>query len=342
VGTHPEYRRRGLVRAQLEFVHGWSAARGELLQAITGIRWYYRQFGYELGGLDLGGGRTGYRPHVPKLGEGTPEPYRIRPAMGPDLPFIARVYERRAGRDRVVCERDEATWRYELDGRTPGSDAKWQLCVVESAEGQPVGYLAHPERLWNGEIGVREYELDGGVSWAAVTPSVIRYLGARGEEYAARSGTEFSAFSFWLGGEHPAYEAAADRLPADHPPYAWYLRVADVPGFLRHVAPALEARLAESLVAGHTGELKVSFYRDGLRLVFERGRLAEAEAWMPTPEDGGTAAFPGLTFLQLLFGYRSLRELRYAFADCWVRGDETRALLEALFPKQASHVWPLA
>ncbi|MGW8249740.1 MAG: GNAT family N-acetyltransferase, partial [Anaerolineales bacterium] len=48
VGTRPEYRNRGLVRAQFETVHRWSAERGELLQAITGIPYYYRLFGYEM------------------------------------------------------------------------------------------------------------------------------------------------------------------------------------------------------------------------------------------------------------------------------------------------------
>ena len=37
VGTLPQYRGRGLVRAQFEVIHHWSANRGEKLQAITGI-----------------------------------------------------------------------------------------------------------------------------------------------------------------------------------------------------------------------------------------------------------------------------------------------------------------
>ena len=58
VGTLPEYRRRGLVRRQMEVVHAWSAARGHLAQAITRIPFYYRQFGYDMA-LGLGGGRAG-------------------------------------------------------------------------------------------------------------------------------------------------------------------------------------------------------------------------------------------------------------------------------------------
>jgi hypothetical protein len=46
---------------------------------------------------------------------------------------------------------------------------------------------------------------------------------------------------------------------------------------------------------------------------------------------------PDLTFLQLLFGYRSLGELDHARADCYVRNEEAAVLLNILFPKQ--HSW---
>jgi hypothetical protein len=60
VGTALEYRNRGLVRAQFEVIHQWSRARGEILQGITGIPYYYRIFGYEMA-LSLGGGRAGFK-----------------------------------------------------------------------------------------------------------------------------------------------------------------------------------------------------------------------------------------------------------------------------------------
>jgi hypothetical protein len=92
VGTRPDYRRRGLVRCQMEVVHRWSAERGHLVQAITGIPHYYRQFGYEMV-LELGGGRTGFRVQVPELPAETTEPFRVRPAAPGDLPFIAALDE---------------------------------------------------------------------------------------------------------------------------------------------------------------------------------------------------------------------------------------------------------
>ena len=76
--------------------------------------------------------------------------------------------------------------------------------------------------------------------------------------------------------------------------------------------------------------------------MLDRGRLTGIEPWSPRRGDDGVAAFPDLTFLQLVFGYRTLDELRYAFADCWVETDDARAVLRAMFPKQGSDVWPVA
>jgi len=96
-------------------------------------------------------------------------------------------------------------------------------------------------------------------------------------------------------------------------------------------------------MCGHSGELNISFYNSGVRLVFEAGQIMQVEGWNPTPQGhSGDAAFPDLTFLQLLFGYRSLAELHYAFVDCFAGHDTARALLNSLFPKQPSNVWAVS
>lgn len=340
VGTHPDYRRRGLVRAQFEAIHRLSAERGEVVQAITGIPNYYRQFGYEMT-MTLGGGRIGHKSHVPELKEGESEPYRVRPATEDDLGFIAELYNHIADRQPVHCLRDEARWRYELNGRSASSDSRRLLRVIESDSGEPVGFLTHADWLGGKQMWLSMYELKPGVSWAAVTPSVIRYMWTTGEMYAARDEKECQAFGFGLGEEHPVYTILASRLPEVRAPYAWYIRVADVGGFVRHVAPVLERRLAASDAAGYSGEIKVSFYRSGLLLKLERGRLAEITDWSPDPSDWGNAAFPDLTFLHLLFGHRTCDELWHIFRDCWTDNSEMCAVLDGLFPKRPSHVWPI-
>ncbi len=181
-----------------------------------------------------------------------------------------------------------------------------------------------------------------GASWLAATPTVLRYLRTTGETFQEQPGSRpFEGFTFNLGTEHPTYRAIPNRLPRTNPPYAWYLRVPDLPRFLRHLPPVLEARLAASVAGGHSAEILLGFYGGGLRLSLVDGRLAGVKSWEPRDRDTVSASFPWLTFLQVLFGYRSLSELEHAFADCRVNTEETRVLLDALFPKQPSHVWPI-
>ncbi len=169
----------------------------------------------------------------------------------------------------------------------------------------------------------------------------MRYLDATGEEYAKRDtgdGNGFEIISFDLGETHPVYDTISDRLPRVGKPYAWYIRVPDLLVFVRHIASALEQRLAGSAQAGYTGDMKVSFFRSGLLFKFQEGSIS-VEGWKPEHIEEGDAAFPDLTFLQLLFGYRSLEELQYAFPDCSANTDEARALLPVLFPRKNSNVW---
>jgi hypothetical protein len=84
--------------------------------------------------------------------------------------------------------------------------------------------------------------------------------------------------------------------------------------------------------------MKLNFYRSGLLLRFEAGRIS-VEGWKPDRVEEGDAAFPDLTFLQLLFGYRSFEELQHAFADCSANTEDARALLPILFPRKVSNVW---
>jgi hypothetical protein len=164
-----------------------------------------------------------------------------------------------------------------------------------------------------------------------------------GNVYAKRDKKDgFGSFGFWLGSDHPVYDVISDKLPRIRKPYAWYMRVPDLVGFLQHINSILEERLAKSPFVGFTGEMKITRYRSGLKFIFNEGHL-EVEMWQPSPHGhSGEAAFPELTFIQLLFGYRSVEELDFAFADCWCKNDEVRALLNVLFPKISSNVWPIS
>jgi hypothetical protein len=337
VGTHPGYRNRGLVAAQMEGVHAWSEARGQLVQLIDGIPWYYRQFGYEMA-LEAKAHRLISRADLPT--EAPSGGVRVRDADAGDAPLVAELHARAARRHRLSCRRDAAGWRFEV-GRDAGGARRRAILIAEDESGRPLGVAAHVGVLWPpGTLHALLLERVSDGSWSLLLPALLWHLRGVAAGLEGGSRFEFASVGLELGSEHEAYDALGPVARVPHEPaYAFYVRVPDVPAFLRTVAPTLEAHLAASPFAGHTGELALSFYTGGVRIRLEGGRVAVVEEWRPSTEDRGDVAFPGLTFLQLLFGYRSLAELRASFPDCVAWERERQPLVAALFPKQVSSLW---
>jgi hypothetical protein len=340
----PEYRNRGLIRAIFELIHARGEAEGQFAQGITGISYYYRQFGYEYA-LDLGGRRAVYLAAVPKLKPGAPELYALRDATQEDLPRIMALYDRERARGPVSARIEADYWHWVMEGQNPEAGEGWRIhMIVGASSAEVVGYVMTARKRWGDALGVLGVALEPGVALPSLLPSLLRGLQAQALELPAfkADAPPAARIYFALFGSHPLYDALSPSLTAAvESPYAWYVRVPDLARLIRRIAPALERRLAASSASGYTGELKLNFYRSGLRLAFEQGRLLAAEDYRGTgwrPEYN--AGFPPLVFLQLLFGRRSLAELRHVFPDAWA-DDTGRQLLEALFPAKPSWVLPL-
>lgn len=339
VATHPDYRRRGLVREQMEIIHTKSASRGELVTAITGIPWYYRQFGYEMG-LNLGGSRQLFwaRPGNDEKVEN--EPYRLRPATTADIPLILQLYRQHLGDSLIWRWRDDNLLRYEMTGSHPESIWTVKPQIIETADGVAVAYV--DVSPWGTGFHLSELGVLPGHSWRAVGRFLVRHLRQEAGKLNETREKKITNISFSLGEAHPVYEALGDDLERPNRPYAWYVRVPDIPAFLRHITPALERRLASSVMAGHSGTTRVNLYRQRFTLVWENGRLREiGDAYSYKRLEEGDALFPDLTFFQLLFGFRSWDELHQSFTDCYAQNNETAVLLRVLFPKRPSLVMPL-
>ncbi len=334
VGTLPEFRRRGLVRAQMEAVHAKSAARGEMVQAITGIPWYYRRFGYEMA-LYLGGGREFFWHRSGNEKKSETELYRWREATTADLPELKRLYEVFGRFSMIQRVRDEELWQYELTKPHKDSPYARSFHLVENTHGDLVAYVEF--RQWGQGFFVREFCVQPGHSWRAVALFVTQALKEKAAALNKEREKPIQQITFGLGSEHPVYQALGRQLEQRRRPYAWYMRVPDLPGFLEHIAPVLDRRLAESVLAGHSGPVKLNLYQQQLLLRWENGRFQPVTSYEPKRLEEGDAVFPDLTFLQLLFGYRSMAELDHAFADCYA-SEEARILLDILFPKRPSLV----
>ena len=177
----------------------------------------------------------------------------------------------------------------------------------------------------------------------AVAPSIMRDLANSAEDLAKKDEKgKFDAIAWRLGSQHPLYEVIPQRIPRLIPPYAWYVRVPELAPFLELIRPVMEKRIAESLVIGHNGELKLNFFRDGLKLVFKNGKMVGVEPWQANRLEDGDIVFPELTFLQVLFGFRSTSELSHLLPDCYARNETGEVLGDILFPRAPSTIWPVA
>lgn len=343
VVTHPDFRNRGLIRTLFEMLHARSEAEGHLAQVITGILYFYRQFGYEYA-LELEGRRVTYLSLIPKAKESTPELYSLRIATPEDIPLLIELYNRQRSASMVWNILSERFWRYQIKEETdPGFSGK-QMCVrmiVDDAD-KVQGYLMLATRRWDKSLQVYALNIADGVSWQSVMASLLRALQTYGMQIP-KVGSDvptLNEISFFLGSQHPVYGVLGETLaPFYEPPYAWYVRVPDMLAFIRHIAPILEKRLANSAAAFYTGEFTIDFFRGGMHMVFEKGHIIHIEPWRaPVYKNTADASCPALVFLQLLFGYRSLDELRYAFPDVRVENSNAALLLNALFPKKYSWV----
>ena len=334
VGTLPAYRRRGLIRSQMEAIHALSESRGELAQGITGIPWYYRLFGYEMT-VNLGGGRLLFWGR-PKNDELKPHgAYTERDATLDDVPILQEFYANGVSHSHLRLIRSDANWRYMIAGQTPESDAYHPIRIVESDQGQPVGfYLVDGAK--NGAYGVYEAGLAEGHSLRELGLHIAHVLWQDNQRLEIEKRAD--RIGFHLGEGHRLYEAMGPDLERLDRLYAWYIRVPNLTAFLQHVRPALEERLAQSVMAGHSGELKLNFVATHLKLRFEQGKLKAIESYEPSHFSDGDAFLPDLTFLHLLFGHRTVAEINHIRKDCYAGNSEASVLLACLFPKQSGFI----
>ncbi len=342
VGTDPEYRRRGLVRAQMDVIHALSESNGELVQSITGIPWYYRQFGYEYA-LDLYHGRT---VPVSAPSADSAAQYRVRPLTDAHHAFVRAVYDHAARRQPYSVVRSDAHWQWEFSGRTSGSAVRDEWLIIEGPDEQPVGFILHHKpRDSSGSdpwiLVVTQCALAPGVSSLNVMPellpSLYRYVAAL-RKSDSRQESKGGVINFMLGRENPVYAGLPSKAATSQSGYAWYLRVPDLAAFLRHVRPALERHLLGTPAEGYTGTLTLDFFRSGLRLEFKQGRIREICALHAKDVTSSDAEFPDLTFLQLLGGRRTCDQLKESYPDC-IATPTAQALLTALFPPFTGNLW---
>lgn len=334
VATDPAYRQRGLVRKQFEVIHALSASRGELLQVIKGINWFYSQFGYEKA-LNSGGGRLIHHTDLPTPKESETSAYRLRPAQAKDYPFIREMYDYASRRQLFDVVRTPAQWDYEFSGRAMGSKARHEWLIIERADGERLGYVQYRANTPN---YITHIELKPGIGYLNLIRSLLHGVWIHVTQ--RQSSEKIEVLKLALGRDHPIYPLLPKNSVAKYSYDNWYIRIPDLVAFLRQIRPALEANLIGTVAEGYSGELTLSFYRNAIKLMFERGQITDI-SWIHKVYVWGDANFPDLTFWQLVCGRRRFKELAEIYPDECCETTEAAVLLDYLFPKFTGIVWTM-
>ena len=335
VATDPAYRRKGLVRQQFEVVHARSASRGDLVQVIAGIPWYYRQFGYEMA-IQLQGNRKFYWNNATRLDKDQTETYQLHPATVADIELLKQLYAIHCQASLITHVRSDNEWRYELTIGHPEGEGRRHFYMIETTSGNPAGYaeISHSK----GTLELRELAVLPGHPLRMVCEFLSRRLKPMADERALTNHKpDFaSLLNVVLGTDHPGYTAFGRQLWAQNLPYGWYVRITDIARFLQHITPALNKHLAGSIFDGYSGAIELNLFRSHLRLVLEQGKVTKVETYASDSLEDGDANFPDLTFLQLLMGLHNMDELESSYPDCYAKNPRTTILLNTLFPKKSS------
>ncbi|MEP6986896.1 MAG: GNAT family N-acetyltransferase [Chloroflexota bacterium] len=333
VATHPDYRKRGLVRTLFEAVHERSAALGQQMQVITGIPYFYRQFGYTMA-VDLGQHASYPLDVMADAPPDTKSAFTLRPATPEDIPNMIRWYDRMS-RERLLSEnRSVEEWRYEIMGRDPNSGQVMDYQMIVNAAGQAVGYLDMFGFRWDKYmINCNCYVVGEEANYLETFDDVIRAL----KQWAQAKFGERPPLLSFAGGLHPSVDALIDRTHGGHihtREYMWYVRVPEMIPFLQHIQPVLERRLVDSGAHGYSGELKIGFYDlTGISFKFERGRITTIEATQG--KDGYDISFPWNLFWNVVFGQHNSDEIRAILPEVGASG-KGKVLIDILFPKKKS------
>lgn len=343
VATNKDYRRRGLVRAQMNAAHERSAQLGHHMQAITGIPYYYRRFGYTMA-VELGVRNTLPIYAIRKLADDQQPKYTLRMATLDDAEQLAAWDAYRAQTAALSMIRTPDLWRFEIAGRH--DDEVWKLrvhIIEDAATGEGVGYVALRVPKEFKFYSILSYVVGEKASYLQTFDDVMRGVKTYAQEFYQDKPELMPDAVYFDTGTPEVIDMMLQTMPGGRvmaETYAWYLRIPDISLFIQRVAPVLEQRLHHSGANCYTGDLKIAFGDlNGIEMTFDQGKITDVVS-RPFDIYEGDVKYPFHSFLNVVFGHHTPGELLHIFPEARA-STKALVLLNALFPKQRSFLFGL-
>ncbi len=317
--SHPDHRKSGLVRIQMDRFQKVVEDKGYDISIIWGIPYYYRQYGYTycIYGNTADILPTGYIPAAADVGGNA---YTLRKAAEEDIGELLCLYKAAHKHLQFYITRDEAFWKFFIkDSKAP----VW--LVVNKSSGKAAGYIV-----------CRDF---GGKSVHIAEGCIAEMDAGRAVLGLLNTGKASEIIISWP--ECSTLVKLARSLGSiARQPGQWLVRIHDISRFLRKIGPVLEKRIAESACAGVSRYVVINLYRQAYKLKFSGGRLADVMSLgfvdSSMGADGGALCIPPDAFVRLVTGFRSLDRLSDAWPDILVKPGE-KYLLDVLFPETEAY-----
>ena len=327
VGTHKDFRNRGLIRSQVEFYKQRLHERGCVMSHIQGIGYYYRQFGYEYA-MPLEGGYVITARELPSVT--VPEfTFRLASQSADDVADLIAFANQASQSLSIHTLRHRSIWDY-LMTYSQGTEMEAETWIIENTSGKVVAYVRLPRFHFGEELTVNEAS-NMGFSEAV---SLLHFLTALAVE------RKTPGVRLCLPASHGLMRVAKSFNARDNGTYAWQVHIPNIASLLRAIMPALERRARTSMFAELTRDLHLHFYRQSVILRFVAGRLSEVVELAGAMNESSPNHFPPNAFTPLVLGYRSLAETLSAYSDAGVAVSD-RLLIETLFPRIQSFLYTI-
>jgi len=318
VATHKDYRRRGLIRELMSVAHARSASLGHVMQGITGIRHYYRRFGYAMA-IDLGGDSQLPLSVIPKLKSDATPTYTLRPAITSDIEQLQawEIYDQRMG--GLSVKREWEHWDYDLNYRHKDSAVLPTTYIVVNNKGQDIGFVSFILDKYYPAVNIWHWIISDQSSYYDTFDDILRAIQTLADEFfAPLPDDKYPTLIYFDNGVAPALKSLIHKTDGKinmDRVYMWYVRVGDLLAFIKLIAPVLEERLQGSGMNRFTGDLKIGLYEfDRIEILFEDGKISDVIT-AEVGKGGSDASFPYHTFLNILFGHRDWRELTHILTE---------------------------
>ncbi len=308
VATDPSYEGRGLVRALMDEAHRRSADRGDVLQVMIGIPFFYRQFGYSYT-MPI---PLPWNVHTATTAPADPS-IRVRAARLDDIPAMAAL---------------QTAAQATADIRMPHSAGCWRWLVQRSGSTQLVaehdGTVVATARQTPPDDGVVLGEVAGRADGIRMLISAATREGD--VAVLERPASDLDA---------TLAEIAAEPEAPDRAREWFYARVPALAPLLDHLRPVLLERFRSAGIGGHH-EVLLSTWRSHVRFSIDEDSMSTVVAGGPeqAPISKGGSGVPPDVLAPLILGPLGAAGLEAGHGDVLL--GRQRDLIEALFPPVTS------